>query len=222
MIDAVFFDMDNTLVHTEWAAARAVRHVVESFGKRFEKADEDAVIGLPWETIFDNAIARYGVPLARDALRRRILDEKALILGDDPHALPGAVKALRRCAARWPVAVVSGSYREEVAATLAALGVAGSVRFFIANEDIVNGKPEPDPYLEAARRLKARPAHCVVFEDSEVGTQAARRAGMYVVAVLAAPDAAQTLDAAHDRLASLEAVDEAWLDALAARIGGER
>ena len=203
MIEAVFFDLDNTLVRTEWAAGVAVRHVVERYGRVFEKQDEDAVIGLPWETIFDNTLRKYGLPLDRSRLKALVLEEKRKLLGEQTHALPGAVEAVVRCARRWPVAVVSGSYRGEVEEALQSLHVLGLLRFFLSNDDVVPGKPDPAPYREAARRLGAEPRRCVVFEDSEMGLASAVAAGMYAVAVEFANDAGLCLDAATERIPSL-------------------
>jgi len=219
MIQAVFFDMDNTLVDTEWAAGRAVRLVIESFGIVCDPADELAVIGIPWETIFTNYPKKYRIPLSYDEFKDKVLDTKAAILGQVTHELPGATEALRRCAKRYPVAVVSGSYRHEVQATLSALKVLDFVRFFIANEDSMPGKPDPKPYLLAAERLNVDPKRCVVFEDSEVGVKAARSAGMFVIAVLASNPAGFALEQAHERIPSLEIVDDAWLDTLSLRLG---
>lgn len=213
-IEAVFFDMDNTLVETEWASARALRLVVEELGGAFEQADEDAVVGLPWATIFAHAIEKYRLPLDTEQLKDRVLRRKALLLADDPHVLPGAVAALRRCAARWPVAVVSGSYRHEVAETVEALEISGDIRFFVANEDCIPGKPAPGPYLLAAQTLGVNPRACLVFEDSEVGVAAACDAGMFCVAVEIANTVGLDISRAHRTIPSLESVTDIWLDNL--------
>jgi HAD superfamily hydrolase (TIGR01509 family) len=219
-IHAVFFDMDNTLVETEWAAARAVRQVVESYGGVFESADEEAIIGLPWATIFENTIKKYGLPLDTNELKRQVLERKVHLMANDPHELPGGVDALRRCSTRWPVAVVSGSYREEVRDTIAALGLDPYIRFFVSNEDCIPGKPDPGPYLLAASRLNIAPENCLVFEDSEVGIQAARSAGMFCVAVEIANTVGLDLSGADLRIPTLETVTDTWLDSVVAGLKG--
>ncbi len=219
MIEAVFFDMDNTLVNTEWAAAKAVRIVVESFGKTYEDADEQNVIGLPWKTIFEETVTKYFLPVDPDTLKRRILGEKWKLMAKDPHILPGAREAVSLCAERWPVAVVSGSYADEVEDTLRQLDLLSRIRFFIANEDVDPGKPSPDPYLEAARRLDASPSACLVFEDSVMGIRSATSAGMYCVAVEFANDFKQSLGEAHEIIPSLENVNADWLAEVEKRMG---
>lgn len=215
MISAFFFDMDNTLVATEWAAAAAVKRVVESYGHRFSAKDEADVIGLPWEAIFDNALAAYPMPLTKPELKARVLAEKAALLGAGPREIPGAVAAVKRCARLAPVAVVSGSFRGEVEETLRRLGILDDLAFFLANEDCLIGKPAPDPYLRAAARLGADPTRAVVFEDSTAGLTSARRAGMIAVAITSEPDPSRDLSPAHRVLTDFTAVDEAWLAALA-------
>jgi len=221
MIDAVFFDMDNTLVDTEWAAAKAVKEVVESYGKQFDKEDEKAVIGLPWRTIFDNTIEKYQLPLKRLELKDKVIARKSGILKNSTRQeLPGAVKALRLCASRYPVAVVSGSYRKEIEDTVKCLQIDKVIRFFVSNEDVVPGKPAPGPYLEAARRLNVNPEKCLVFEDSVVGIESAKTAGMTCIAVEYANEADFDLSNADSVIESLETVTDIWLDKLENKMRG--
>lgn len=214
MLEAVFFDMDNTLVDTEWAAARAVRLAVESFNGSFDPGDEAGVIGLPWSTIFDSVISKYELPIDREDFKNLVLATKAKLMADDPRILPGAIEAVKTCAARWPVAVVSGSYRHEVAETLELIKLESLIRFFISNEDVDPGKPHPGPFLEASRRLGVEPANCLVFEDSEVGIAAAKAAGMICIAVEIANYGDLDLSAADRLIPSLEVVTDEWLDKL--------
>ncbi len=214
MLEAVFFDMDNTLVNSEWAAARAVRNALARYGRELSKADEEAVIGLPWETIFANTVRDYSLPIGIERLRDEILAEKAAILEGNLTALPGAVEAVKLCAQHWPVAVVSGSYRREIDETLSQIGVQEWVRFFVANDDISPGKPAPDPYLEAARQLGVDPTRCLVFEDSEMGVCSAKAAGMTCVAVAYANETGMDLGGADLVIPSLETVTNEWLETM--------
>ena len=82
-----------------------------------------------------------------------------------------------------PLAVGSGSVRRLVTRTLAALGITDWFAAVVAAEDTARHKPEPDVFLEAARRVNADPATCIVYEDTDIGLEAARRAGMQAVDV---------------------------------------
>jgi HAD superfamily hydrolase (TIGR01509 family) len=77
-----------------------------------------------------------------------------------------------------PLAVVTGGYQDVCRQILARVGIADCFDTIVASEDTTRHKPDPEPFLEAARRLGARPERCVVWEDSGLGIEAARRAGM--------------------------------------------
>ena len=86
---------------------------------------------------------------------------------------------------KLPMAVASGGYRDVITRTVKFVGMAEWFDATVCAEDVTRHKPEPDVFLEAARRLNADPARCVVFEDTDIGLEAARRAGMTGVDVRA-------------------------------------
>jgi len=102
--------------------------------------------------------------------------------------IAGSVKLLVRLAAEHPVAIVSGSPREDIADSIALMGIGPFVHFFLGAEDYHPGKPDPACFLLAAQRMQVDPSACLVFEDSAAGVRAAKAAGMSCVA-LARPDA---------------------------------
>jgi HAD superfamily hydrolase (TIGR01509 family) len=95
----------------------------------------------------------------------------------------GAVDAVRRIGARWPLGLASSSNRPLIDLALELMGVAELFRATVSSEEVERGKPAPDVYLEAARRLGAAPERIVAIEDSGAGIRAASAAGMRVVAV---------------------------------------
>ena len=97
---------------------------------------------------------------------------------DGVLAIEPVVEVVRRSRGRRPMAVVTGGHREVCARILAHVGIADCFETLVASEDTDRHKPDPDPFLEAARRLGVRPERCVVWEDSDLGLEAARRAGM--------------------------------------------
>ncbi len=117
--------------------------------------------------------------------------------------LPGAAAAVHRLARRWPLGLASSSPRILIDAVLDRAGLAGEFPVTVSTEEVAKGKPAPDVYLEAARRLGVRPGRCVAVEDSTNGLRSAHAAGAWVIAVPRpeyppAPDAlalaARTLD----------------------------
>jgi HAD superfamily hydrolase (TIGR01509 family) len=97
--------------------------------------------------------------------------------------IPGAVDAVRRIAARWPVALASSANRVVIDTVLVVAGLSEEFGASVSSEEVPRGKPEPDVYLEAARRLGQPPAACAAVEDSASGIRSAVAAGMQVVAV---------------------------------------
>jgi HAD superfamily hydrolase (TIGR01509 family) len=113
----------------------------------------------------------------------------------------GAVEAVERMAARWPLGVASSSNRELIDAVLELSGLAPFFRATVSSEEVARGKPAPDVYLEAARRLGVDPRRAAAVEDSHSGIRSARAAGMRVVAI---PNASYPPD--EDALAEADVV----------------
>ncbi len=97
--------------------------------------------------------------------------------------IPGATEAVRRLAARWPLGLASSSNRELIDLVLDLGGLAPCFRVTVSSEEVAQGKPAPDVYLEAARRLGVSPGACAAIEDSGNGILSASRAGMRVIAL---------------------------------------
>jgi len=128
--------------------------------------------------------------------------------------LPHAVETVRALVERWPLAVASSANRPLIDLVLELTGMAGLFRATVSSEEVPRGKPEPDVYIEAARRLDVVPPGCVAIEDSSNGIRAAHAAGMRVIAVPrpdfpASAEALRLADAVLDSLGELEpALDE--------------
>ena len=100
------------------------------------------------------------------------------------QVLPGAVEAVRRMAAQWPVGLASSSPRVLIDTAVAELGLAGVFATTASTEELGGaGKPAPDVYLEACRRLGVEPKQAVAVEDANAGILSAKAAGMAVIAV---------------------------------------
>ena len=120
--------------------------------------------------------------------------------------LPGAEAAVSRLAARWPLGLASSSNRPLIDLVLDVSGLAEFFRATVSSEEVPRGKPAPDVFLEAARRLRVAPERTAVVEDSENGILAGRAAGMRVVAIpnLHFPPGEEALAAADVVLRSLD------------------
>jgi HAD superfamily hydrolase (TIGR01509 family) len=131
----------------------------------------------------------------------------------DLPLLPGAVEAVRRAAAVFPLSLASSSNREVFETVLELAGIAGCFRATVSSEEVAHGKPAPDVYLEAARRLGVEPARCAAVEDSHAGIRSAKAAGMRVVAI---PNASYPPDEEALELADavVPTLDELTVDVL--------
>lgn len=135
---------------------------------------------------------------------------------------PGLVPLLQRLAERnIPCAIGSSALRENIEEGLRRLHLAQFFRVIVSGEDVQRGKPAPDTFLEAARRLGAEPARCVVFEDAPAGIQAARAAGMRVIAV-GTSHSASVLAGADRYIRSYDELTDADIDRWFVRPDGER
>lgn len=175
--EALLFDCDGTLADTMPAHYRAWLRVTSAHGLVFDETRFYAMGGRPTRDIVATLAREAGVELDLDGA---VHAKEASFLEQLPHveAIDPVVDVVRRCRGRIPIAVVTGGHRAVCERILAHIGLGGSFDTIVASEDTVRHKPDPDPFLEAARRLAVSPERCVVWEDSDLGIEAATRAGM--------------------------------------------
>jgi HAD superfamily hydrolase (TIGR01509 family) len=174
---ALLFDCDGTLADTMPAHFRAWTRVTRKHGLAFDERRFYAFAGRPTRDIAATLAAEAGVAIdvdgAATAKEESFLEEIAGVRPIHP-----VVEVARRARGRVPIAVVTGGHRHVCRRILAQVGLADAFDALVASEDTPRHKPDPDPFLEAARRLGVPPGRCVVWEDSDLGIEAARRAGM--------------------------------------------
>ena len=177
-------------------------HFKRSFGMKNEKIIPEL---LCWTT--DPAEIRR-LSLRKEEIYRRIVREHGIA------PLPGVVEFLGRLReVGVPAAVGSSTHRLNITTTLVMLGLDEMFQAIITAEDVTHGKPDPEVFLLAAQRIGIKPARCVVFEDAQVGIQAARAGGMKVIGVATTHPAA-TLRSADRVVHRLDELTVAELDKL--------
>jgi HAD superfamily hydrolase (TIGR01509 family) len=175
--DALLFDCDGTLADTMPAHYRAWLHVTGAHGIAFDENRFYGLGGRPTRDILATLAREAGLELD---LEHGVKEKEAAFLAqlESVAAIDPVIDVVRRSRGRVPMAVVTGGHRAVCTRILEHVGIADDFDALVASEDTSLHKPEPEPFLEAARRLGARPQRCVVWEDSDLGIEAARRAGM--------------------------------------------
>jgi beta-phosphoglucomutase family hydrolase len=181
---AFIFDLDGTLADTMPAHFVAWTRVAGKHGLLFPEARFYALGGVPTTKIAAMLIQEAGLSL--DAQTVALEKEQAYfdsLAPDGIQAIQPVLELARQHRAEGPLAIASGGVRRVVMRSLKALGIVDWFDAIVSAEDTARHKPEPDVFLEAARRLNAEPATCTVYEDTDIGLEAARRAGMRAVDV---------------------------------------
>lgn len=183
MTDAVVFDLDGVIVDSEQVWDEVRERYSREAGGRYSEAATRAMMGMSsteWSTYMSEELALPGTPAEINAaVVARMLER----YGEAPPLIEGAPEVVRAVAERRPVAIASSSNVELIEVVLRAAGLDSVVRAAVSSEEVARGKPSPDVYLEAARRLGVDPARCAAVEDSHNGIRSAKRAGMRVFAV---------------------------------------
>jgi beta-phosphoglucomutase-like phosphatase (HAD superfamily) len=175
---ALIFDCDGTLVDSAAAHLLSLQEALKPLGLTMKEEWYRTRHGLGPDPLIDEYEAAFGVPpIDRSALFQRNnaafhaaipLIEEVTFVADVARAWHGKV----------PMSVASNGVRANVEATLVTAKLRPLFDYVITAEDVKQGKPAPDVYLEAARRMQVDPGRCIVFEDSDEGLEAANRAGM--------------------------------------------
>ena len=214
MIEAVVFDLDGVLLDSEEIWDRAREELARERGGRWHDRAQRDMMGMSsteWSRYMADVI---GLPEPPEEINREVVRRLTELYREELPAIAGAREAVERLAARWPLGLASSSNRELIDLALELLGVEHLFTATVSSEEVARGKPAPDVYLEAARRLGVDPTTAAAVEDSHNGILSAKAAGMRVIAIPNAhfppdEDAVAAADVVLDSLAELtvEAVE---------------
>jgi beta-phosphoglucomutase len=209
---AVLWDLDGTLLDSEEYHWLAWRDTMAALGDPITREQFLATFGLRNDEILPRWLGPKAtrqdidrISLEKESLYRSLLREGGVA------PLPGAGQWVRRLQAEgWLQAIASSAPRANVDVVLEVLGMGASFQAVVSAEDVTAGKPDPQVFLTAAARLDANPPACIVVEDSPMGIEAARRAGMHSIGV----SRSVRLSAADLCVRSLKDLPENAFDAL--------
>jgi HAD superfamily hydrolase (TIGR01509 family) len=183
VIAAVVFDLDGLLIDSEqvWDAAR--EQLTRERGGRWHDQAQRDMMGMS-----SNEWSRYmhdelGLPEPPEEINDEVVRRMIELYHERLPLLPGARDAVARLAARWPLGLASSSNPPIIELVLELAGLKQDFGVTVSSEEVGRGKPAPDVFLEAARRLALPPDRCAAVEDSGNGIRAAHGAGMRVIAI---------------------------------------
>ncbi len=193
---AVIFDMDGLLVDSEpvWAIAESA--MMADRGRQVDDEIQKSLIGLRMRDFLSEMRLAYELADEVDDLYFDIVNRMVTLIPDKVFPRPGAPELLAYLHERQvPCAIASSSPMPIIEGVVAAQGWGNYFAARVSGDDVTHGKPAPDIYIEAARRLGVKPSDCLALEDSPTGARAAVAAGMVCCAV---PDLSHTTHAAFD------------------------
>ena len=214
MVKAFIFDLDGVLQDTEILYVEAWMRVYEDKDCLVSRAEAaNIVYGRAKDEIYAKLNSRFprAYSIIEDvdiSLRRHFLELKKT----HDVRIHSSIRLLIELAQEFPVCIASGNGRDDVAEAISFLGIESYLTFFLGCEDYAPGKPDPAGYRLAAAKLGLPAEQCLVFEDSNAGVQAAKRAGMYCVALERKGMPHQDLSMADEKLEDLSQFRiERWL-----------
>ena len=183
MIDAVVFDMDGVIVDSEQVWDDVREQLAMERGGRWHDGAQAAMMGMSspeWSAYMHDEI---GLPESPAEINAEVVERMLDRYREDLPLIDGAVEAVRRLAPEFRLGVASSSNRPLIETVLARAGIADLFDAVVSSEEVAGGKPAPDVYLEAMRRLGADAVRTAAVEDSSNGIRAAHAAGMRVLAL---------------------------------------
>jgi HAD superfamily hydrolase (TIGR01509 family) len=183
VIEAVVFDLDGVLIDSEPVWEQVRRGLVAERGGHWAPDAQRRLMGMSTPEWARYLSEDLGVGLPPDQVAALVVDRMAASYRDHIPLLPGAVEAVRRLAARWPLGLASSAPAALIETVLEASGLRSCFQVAMSTEQVARGKPAPDIYLAVAARLGVAPADCAAVEDSSNGLRSAAAAGLHVIAI---------------------------------------
>jgi len=205
-MDTVIFDLDGVLVDSEQVWDQSRKDVVAGAGGTWKDSATTDMLGMSSKEWPVYLIEQLGVPLSVAEINDAVVQAMLREYGDHLPLLPGAKEAVERLSETHTLGLASSSNRPVIDLVLKEMGVADLFKATVSSEEVGKGKPAPDVYLEALKRLGKDTAAAI--EDSDAGLRSAHAAKLKVIAIPNPhfPPSAEALELADVRLSHLDQV----------------
>ena len=183
MIEAVVFDLDGVIVDSEHVWDEVREELTRESSGRWHARSQADMMGMSsteWSRYMHDVL---GVADEPEQINAEVVRRMEVRYAERLPLIDGAVDAVRRLHGRYRLGLASSSNRPLIDAVLDAAGLGSLFEATVSSEEVSHGKPAPDVFLEAARRLGVPPRRCVAVEDSANGIRAAHAADMRVIAI---------------------------------------
>jgi HAD superfamily hydrolase (TIGR01509 family) len=183
MIEAVVFDLDGVLVDSEPVWEQVRRGLVAERGGHWTADAQRKIMGMSTPEWAGYLSEDLGVGLPPDQVAALVIDRMVARYREHVPFMDGAVDAVQRFAARWPLGLASSSPPRLIETVLQSAGLRSSFTVVMSTEQVAHGKPAPDIYLAVTAELGCPPPDCAAVEDSSNGLRSAAAAGLRVIAI---------------------------------------
>ena len=183
-IKAIIFDLDGTLVDSEPNYFKSDKKLLEELGIEFTEDMKTKYIGIGSKAMMEEIKERFHINESVEELIVKKNKYYADVAKDNTIVFPEMLKLLQLLKKNnIPMAVASGSSPEIIEMIISITNLKSYFDVVLSSEEVKRGKPEPDIFIETAKRLGIAPSNCLVLEDSQYGVEAAKSAGMYCIAI---------------------------------------
>lgn len=211
-MNAVIFDMDGVLTHTEHLHRQATTEALKLYGIERKKSLEMKLRGRPLVESMEAIVEHYKVQDSIDEFSRKRREIFYRILSENDIAMPGVLDLIKKLREKKvKIALGTSATRDYADFAIKKLKLEKAFSAVSTVDDVLHGKPSPDIYLKAAEMLSESPKNCIVIEDADLGIEAAKKAGMKVIGFKSPESHGETLENADYIISSFKEFNFDWL-----------
>jgi beta-phosphoglucomutase len=216
-IKAVIFDLDGVIADSEPISGKSTAMVLGKRGVSLTDDERRLAFGRRSPDIFSDALRARGKKFAKADIETMVAEKNAIMLSlmkDNLKAIPGSIELIGLLSKKGlKLALATSSHKDKMKMEVEELGIDGLFNVIVTGDDVSRGKPDPEIFLLAAKRLGMKPAECAVIEDSSFGVRAAKRAGMFAIGFASKNSPGQDLSSADATVSDVGKAAEFVTDA---------